>query len=63
MIIGMLGGITTEIIPAAQINPVERAPSYFLEIIIGISIAPNAAVSATAEPDNPANINPEMIAT
>ena len=55
MIIGMLGGIIGPMQPEAEISAVLFGVSYPSFFIIGSRIEPMAEVSATAEPDTPAN--------
>ena len=55
MIIGMLGGMIGPIAPPAATSAAEKPSRYPFSFIDGISSAPTAAVSATAEPDRPAN--------
>jgi len=51
----MLGGMIGAMMPPAAMRPVERLRLYPALTIIGMRMAPSAAVSATAEPDRPAN--------
>ena len=53
---GRLGGIMGPMEADAQVRAVAYSLSYPCSVIISISIGPNAATSATAEPVTPANI-------
>ena len=57
------GGMTGAMMPPAATNPAERFTSYPAARIIGIKIAANAAVSATAEPDSEAMMIAAITAT